>query len=263
MQNSQFSIFRIWIEGKYRMFYCFLCLLWNYIICCYYQNTLIIFFIYPLTQLSSPLAKELIVTGITEGIIITIWILLGFSGLFWFPFFIYCIWVFFIPGITIQERKKTRFWLVGIGISTIFWCVFIYNIAIPQIWEFFSQFVLHSDVFTIQFEPQFIGYTRSVGLIGLLGFGFLIIGWAIIYGLLSNQLTVHNFVFDRKYVFLGNMLWASIIAPPDLFWQLGFTLFGLLCYEFFYAVSFYIYVCNNSTQAPPSTPYGHLTGPKC
>lgn len=171
-------------------------------------------------------SRHLIYTGLADGLFTYIRVSL-FSGLVLsFPLWITQIWRFVAPGL--YEREKKLF-IAALGCAPLLFLLgaaFAYYAIIPAAWAFLLQFETAALVpgIPLRFEGRINEYLALImQLIFVFGLCFQLP--LILLGLIkANLITVKALAKNRKYAFLGLMIIAAFLTPPDVFSMLGLAL---------------------------------------
>jgi len=144
-----------------------------------------------------------------------------------FPFIFSQIWMFIKPGLRKREIKSVR----GIG----FWTSFLFLLGVS-----FGYFILSpiSIRFLVNYEflggvsvPTHGSYVKLVASLSLLT-GLLFQLPVVIYFLSKIGLVTSDGLRKfRKHVFVGVLVLAALITPPDVFSQLIVSIPILILYE--------------------------------
>lgn len=111
--------------------------------------------------------------------------------------------------------------------------IFAYFILIPVIWEFFLNFENYgsSSLFSIQLESKFNEYMKlTMYLLFSSGLAFL---FPILLIILSKFkiVTVESLKKNRRFYFIGILIFGAVFTPPDIISQIGIAIPLILFFE--------------------------------
>ena len=184
--------------------------------------------------------KRMIFTGLPEVFVSNLRISLFASLIFSMPFLILQIVIFLSPAMYKREKKifVPIFFLVPIlfllGIT------FAYFVLIPFIWSFFISFEnFFSSGLNLELESRYSEYMK------LTMFLLLASGMSFEFPILLIILTKFGIVDikflrkNRKYFFLGILVFSALFTPPDIISQLGIAIPLIIFYEVSIAFIFF------------------------
>ena len=165
----------------------------------------------------------MIFTGLPEVFVSYLKISLFSSFLVSFPFFIIQMSLFISPAL--YKKEKNFFIPLFYSIPFLFYVgvLFSYFFLIPVIWDFFVSFenLKSSNYFSIELESKFNEYIRlTMYLLFSTGFAFLFPVFLLILAklkIINSQILRNN----RKYYFIGILIFGAVFTPPDIISQLG------------------------------------------
>jgi sec-independent protein translocase protein TatC len=214
-------------ETKDRLVFTLLSLGLTISLCYIYSIELIFLYVKPFLGFEKPF----IFTELTEAFYITLKICTA-SGLYiMLPFVCYQGWCFFVPSCYCHERRKwTTVLMLSNALAVLGWVV-VYFIVLPKLSAILLQFEIKKLFLTIQLEARISSYIMWSLQV------FFIVGAACQLPL-ASYLAFQAGVFDpktlsknRRVVFLGSMIMAALLSPPDLLTQLVTTVFLFFCFE--------------------------------
>lgn len=156
------------------------------------------------------------------GAVIVVGVILGS------PIFIYQLWKFIEPGLYPDEKKGMRFASVFATGFFIIGILFGYCIITPMALQFFANFVI-SDQIVNQFD-----ITKYFGMVTMWVFGVgLLFELPVVMYFLAKIGLVNSEVMrkSRKYAFIGVLIVAAVMTPPDPVSQLLIALPMMGLYE--------------------------------
>ncbi len=164
-----------------------------------------------------------------------------------FPFLVYQIWQFVLPGLREKERAATRFVISFISLSFFAGIAFGYFIFLPISLKFFAGFgtpLIENNIAVQDYISFFIGALLTAGLVFELPF--------ISYVLSKIGLLTPAFMrFYRKHAIVTLLVLAAIVTPStDLVTQLVIAIPMILLYELSIGISGYVNRKNNALASP-------------
>lgn len=222
-------------ELRNRLLLCFLFLFLCFIFYFYNSEILGNILSKPLFDtLESSENKRMIFTGLPEVFVSYLKISIFASFITSFPFFILQLCLFISPAL--YKREKYFFIPIFILIPFLFFLgvIFSYFILVPLIWNFFVSFqsIGNEQLFSVELESRFGEYMKLIMyLLFSGGFSFL---FPIILLFLNklNFLTLSTLKNQRKFFFIGILVFSAIFTPPDIISQIGIALPLYLFFEF-------------------------------
>ena len=184
--------------------------------------------------------KRMIFTGLPEVFVSNLKVSFFVAFLFSLPIFIIQIILFTSPALYKKEKKV--FVLVSI-MSIIFFflgILFAYFFLIPMIWSFFISYESFVDgSLPIQLESRYSEYMKlTMFLLFASGMSFEFPILLIIltkFGIVDVKFLRKN----RKYFFLGILVFSALFTPPDIISQLGIAIPLIIFYEVSIAFIFF------------------------
>ena len=221
---SYFDHFR---ELRNRLILCFIFLISIFIISFFYSEKITNILTYPLYDaVVDKENKRMIFTGLPEVFVSYLKISLFSSFLVSFPFFIIQMSLFISPALYKKEKKFFIPLFYSIPFLFYIGVLFSYFFLIPIIWDFFVSFenVKSSNYFSIELESKFNEYIRlTMYLLFSTGFAFLFPIFLLFLAKLKiiNSEILRN---NRKYYFIGILIFGAVFTPPDIISQLGIAI---------------------------------------
>ena len=221
---SYFDHFR---ELRNRLIFCFIFLISIFIISFFYSEKITNILTYPLYDaVVDKENKRMIFTGLPEVFVSYLKISLFSSFLVSFPFFIIQMSLFISPALYKKEKKFFIPLFYSIPFLFYIGVLFSYFFLIPIIWDFFVSFenVKSSNYFSIELESKFNEYIRlTMYLLFSTGFAFLFPIFLLFLAKLKiiNSEILRN---NRKYYFIGILIFGAVFTPPDIISQLGIAI---------------------------------------
>lgn len=221
---SYFDHFR---ELRNRLIFCFIFLISIFIISFFYSEKITNILTYPLYDaVVDKENKRMIFTGLPEVFVSYLKISLFSSFLVSFPFFIIQMSLFISPALYKKEKKFFIPLFYSIPFLFYIGVLFSYFFLIPIIWDFFVSFenLKSSNYFSIELESKFNEYIRlTMYLLFSTGFAFLFPIFLLFLAKLKiiNSEILRN---NRKYYFIGILIFGAVFTPPDIISQLGIAI---------------------------------------
>lgn len=171
---------------------------------------------------------QMLYTGITDGLMITLSLALLVAIMLTIPFALYQIWAFVAPGLHKNER---HFILPIIIISPLLFiagAAFAFYALFPTVFRFFIELNETAPVPAIIMPAvrDYLGFT--IGLLKVFGIAFqlpLVLVLLNRIGVLSRESAVKM----RRYAIVGIVIIAAVLTPPDVVSQilLALPMWGL------------------------------------
>ncbi len=176
--------------------------------------------------------KRMIFTGLPEVFLSNLKISIFASFVVSLPFLIIQVVMFISPAM--YKKEKLFFFPVFFLIPILFFLgvFFAYFILIPIIWNFFISFEnFFSSGLNLELESRYSEYMRLIMFLLLasgLSFEFPILLIVLTkLGIINIRLLKNN----RKYFFIGILIFSAIFTPPDIISQLGIAIPLIIFYE--------------------------------
>ena len=214
-------------ELRNRLIFCFIFLISIFIISFFYSEKITNILTYPLYDaVGDKENKRMIFTGLPEVFVSYLKISLFSSFLVSFPFFIIQMSLFISPALYKKEKKFFIPLFYSIPFLFYIGVLFSYFFLIPIIWDFFVSFenLKSSNYFSIELESKFNEYIRlTMYLLFSTGFAFLFPIFLLFLAKLKiiNAEILRN---NRKYYFIGILIFGAVFTPPDIISQLGIAI---------------------------------------
>lgn len=169
-----------------------------------------------------------------------------FSGfILSFPFLVYQIWQFVLPGLKDNEKSATRFVISFISLSFFAGIAFGYFVFLPISLKFFAGFgssLIENNIAIQDYISFFVGALLTAGLVFELPF--------LSYVLSKTGLLTPAFMrFYRKHAIVTLLIVAALVTPStDLVTQLVIAVPMILLYEISIWISGYVNRKNEALQ---------------
>jgi len=177
--------------------------------------------------------RRMIFTGLPEVFISNFKISLFASFLITFPFFIIQTVLFISPAL--YKKEKKIFFPVFFLIPILFFLgvLFAYYLLIPLIWEFFVSFEnFFNTGLKLELESRYSEYMKLIMFLLLasgISFEFPVLLILLVkFRILNIKILKKN----RKYFFIGILIFSALLTPPDIISQLGIAIPLIIFYEF-------------------------------
>ena len=224
MKTSYFEHFK---ELRNRIIYCFLTFLILFIIYFYKAEFVGHILTAPLFDiLNHNENKRMIFTGLPEVFISYFKISLFAAFISSFPFIILQVSLFISPALYKKEKAIFKPLIFLVPVLFFLGLLFAYFILIPIIWNFFVSFESMSsqEYFAIELESRFSEYMKlTMYLLFASGLAFL---FPVLLLLLSKLglVSIEGLKKNRKYYYIGILIFGAVFTPPDIISQLGIAL---------------------------------------
>ena len=183
-------------------------------------------------QLNETENRRMIFTGLPEVFISNLKISLFASFIISLPFLIIQMVLFISPAM--YKKEKRIFYPVFILVPFLFFLgvIFAYYLLIPMIWSFFISFEnFFSSGFNLELESRYSEYMKLIMFLLIasgISFEFPILLIILTkFKILNIQILKNN----RKYFFLGILIFSAVFTPPDIISQLGLAIPLIIFYE--------------------------------
>ena len=177
--------------------------------------------------------KRMIFTALPEVFLSNLKISLFASFIFALPFLLIQLILFISPAMYKKEKKTLFPILVAIPVLFIIGVIFAYYILLPLIWNFFLSFEnFFSNGLNVELESRYSEYMRLTMMLLLsagLSFEFPVV---LIILTKFKILSIKTLKNNRKYFFIGILIFSAIFTPPDIISQLGIAIPLIIFYEF-------------------------------
>jgi len=156
-------------------------------------------------------------------------------------FLLYHLALFIIPGLHYNEKIKLKIIFYQGLFFFYFFIILFYNVALPQIWRFFNEYL--TQMLNIQhivhFQPKLIEYVNMVSYTYMIsGLFTQCLFFITIYLKISknSELIIKN---NRKFFYFLLLILITCITPPDVNSQiiltfLTFCLIELIIFNHFF-----------------------------
>ncbi len=171
-------------------------------------------------------ARRLIFTNLTEPFFTYIKLAFFMAFILSFPFLAYHLYRFTAPGLYEREQSAFRPFVYGAPVLFLLGAALAYYMIIPLAFRFFISFEVADIPGSMPIElEQKVGEYLSLIMRLIIAFGLafqlpLLVGLLYKAGMVKEETLQKN----RRYVFLGLLIFSAIITPPDVISQIGLTL---------------------------------------
>lgn len=183
--------------------------------------------------LTSPLVAvwddaQMLYTGITDGLMITLSLALLVAIMLTIPFALYQIWAFVAPGLHKNERRFVLPIFIISPLLFIAGAAFAFYALFPTVFRFFIELNESAPVPAIIMPAvrDYLGFT--IGLLKVFGIAFQL---PLVLVLLNRMgvLPREKAVKMRRYAIVGIVIVAAVLTPPDVVSQilLALPMWGL------------------------------------
>ena len=209
---------------------CLFCLL--IVIFYNYKHLLVIFVTIPLTSLNENEINHLIYTNPIEILNFYFILIFGFSFFFLLPFIVWQILDFLRPSLTLFEYYLYRNKFILIILFFILLNFLSIYIFIPYAWDFYNDFNDTSKTIRtlniyleLRVEDYFKFLSEYLLLVNTLFFFITFLITTLLYCGLE-----YTFIC-RKIIIFSNILFATLLSPPDIYTQIFILIFLQLIFE--------------------------------
>ena len=174
--------------------------------------------------LTSPLIAvwddaQMLYTGITDGLMITLSLALLVAIMLTIPFALYQIWAFVAPGLHQNERRFVLPIFILSPLLFIGGAAFAFYALFPTVFRFFIELNESAPVPAIIMPAMRDYLTFSIGLLKVFGIAFqlpLVLVLLNRVGVLSRERAIKM----RRYAIVFIVIVAAILTPPDVVSQI-------------------------------------------
>ncbi|WP_046755634.1 twin-arginine translocase subunit TatC [Kordia jejudonensis] len=171
---------------------------------------------------------ELINVNATGQFTMAIWTSLILGLIFAFPYIIYELWRFIMPGLSPKERGKSRWFIVLASLLFFVGLLFSYYVIMPMSSYFFYNFEITEQIKNTITAQSHISLLTNT----LLGVSLVFELPLVIYFLSKLGLITPSFLRKyRKHAIVVVLILAAIITPPDVASQIVVAIPILILYE--------------------------------
>ncbi len=208
-----------------RLKYVIISLILTFISCISYKNLLL-----PIISLSvistSDRFGNFIYTNPTELLKVQLYLIVIFSLFILLPYLIWNILEFFKSSLFKYEYKKVKILSIFLIIFFYFSNILVNSLLFPKIWLFFENFNFsNNNAGLLSFSPEL---KIEEYLNFLIDFTFVVNSFLILFLILLFILLkfgVSNLLKWKKLFILLNIVFATLLSPPDVYSQLTILIF--------------------------------------
>ena len=220
-------------ELRNRIILCFFFLIFSFMFFLFFSDFVAKLLLEPLyDNIENPSDRRMIFTGLPEVFTSNLKISLFASFLLSVPFLLIQIFLFSSPAL---YKKEKKIFIPLISIIPIFFflgVLFAYYFLIPIIWSFFLSFENFMDTsFPIELESRYSEYMKlTMYLLFASGLSFQ---FPVLIVLLTKLgfFNTHYLKKNRKYFYVGILIFSAFFTPPDVVSQIGITIPLIIFYE--------------------------------
>ncbi len=206
------------------------------IACAFFSDTLVNdILITPLKKSSETIVLQNLVPYGQISLYLQVIVFSGF--ILSFPYLVYQVWQFVLPGLKDSEKSATRFVISFISLSFFAGIAFGYFVFLPISLKFFAGFgssLIENNIAVQDYISFFVGALLTAGLVFELPF--------LSYVLSKTGLLTPAFMrFYRKHAIVALLIVAALVTPStDLVTQLVIAVPMILLYEISIWISGYV-----------------------
>ena len=234
--NRKFNtiFYHHFVELKLRFNYLIFSLLATFVTC--YYNYFEIIYIFTKPFLCH--VKYFIFTDVTEAFYTSIEISFFVSLYIMIPLVLYQFWCFFVPSKFVHERNTLNFIIFLIYFFLIFSIIFVYFGLLPKVYHFLVNFQINTNLLNIQLEARIKSYVQLLCKIFILFTFFFQLPLIFLWLIKLRIVKINIITTKRTKIFFLALLFSSVFSPPDIFTQLGISLFLILFLEILFILGF-------------------------
>ncbi|MBO4480082.1 MAG: twin-arginine translocase subunit TatC [Alphaproteobacteria bacterium] len=171
---------------------------------------------------------QMLYTGITDGLMITLSLALLFAIMLTIPFALYQIWAFVAPGLHQNERKFVLPIFILSPVLFVCGAAFAFYALFPTVFGFFMELNEMAPVPSVIMPAARDYLAFAIGLLKVFGIAFqlpLVLVLMNRAGILSRERVIGM----RRYAIVIIVIAAAILTPPDVVSQilLALPMWGL------------------------------------
>jgi sec-independent protein translocase protein TatC len=167
--------------------------------------------------------RRLMYTGLTEAFVVYLKTALWGGLILSLPVFLYQGWAFMAPGLYDREKKIVRGFFIAGPVLFFMGLLLAYFGVIPLAWHFFLSFQTQEGL-PIQIDPKMDDYFGLILQI-LLAFGLaFLLPLILAIFIYRNVVSLESLKHYRRHVFVGILMVAAVLTPPDVISQLALAL---------------------------------------
>ena len=222
------------VELRRRLIYAAVALFATWILCYSFGQHLLDFLIHPLAlEMAGQKNGHLIYTALTEAFLTRVKVSFWAACFLSFPIIATQVWLFVAPGLYRNERSAFLPYLVATPVLFFLGGALVYYVIMPAAWHFFLSFQSTGapGSLPIEAQPKISEYlSLSLTLIFAFGVAFQM---PVALTLLARVgiITAAQLVQWRRYAFVGNIVLAALVTPPDAISMMGLAVPLWLLYE--------------------------------
>ena len=200
-------------------------------IACFFSDKLLSFLLIPFEKITSLSSHSISFFSLPEAFTTSLKLSIWGGFALSLPVLMFQLWRFIAPGLTPQEQKTLRPFLIMAPFLFICGALFAYFLIIPLAWTFFLSFennVLPVPLLLQARLSDYVSLTLSFLISFGLSFEFPLVLIALGYlGFISSR----HLALNRKYAIILIFIVAALLTPPDVLSQILLALPLMLLYE--------------------------------
>ena len=227
------------IDIWYRFVYFLISFIITFLVCYYYYVDIIYLYVNPFLKYH----RVFIFTELTEALYVTLKICTITTICVLFPMVWYMIWCFFIPSCFYSERNNYTWFILFWNLFFILTILTIYYNVLPHLYDFFLQYEIQKNLFSIQLEARIDSYLswslKVLFLLSILAQLPFLCYFLYRLDILSPFFLSQN----RKFLVFFFSLTAALLSPPELITQILITTAFVVVYELIIWLGFFHASC--------------------
>ncbi|MBN3860379.1 MAG: twin-arginine translocase subunit TatC [Neisseriaceae bacterium] len=215
------------IELRSRLIKVILVLIFLVIILTPFLQEIITYITHPMLA-SLPEGNKMSITGVLEGIIVPLKVLLATAFIISLPFTLYQAWAFIAPGLYSKEKKVALPILLSSLLLFFLGMAFCYFIFFPALFTVAATFTPKDVAYYIPTINNYISFILTMFIVFGLAFQVPIVMFVLNK---MGAISIQQFKSFRGYAIIAAFAIAAITTPPDIISQFFLAIPLVVLYE--------------------------------
>ncbi len=178
----------------------------------------------------------------------------GFYCFFLMSFFLACYFSLFVvvfsifeflkPGLTVNERNVSVFFIKGQFLIQFFSFLFLYKMFLPHLVKFLLAFEQNKNenFFNFYFQPRLLDYILVFWSVFYLIIFLFQISFFLFVLIQFRLVDIRFFIKNRREFIIFFLIIGCVFSPPDIYSQI---LLAFPCFLFYEIIIFFLIFINN------------------